>query len=164
VLAAKQTAQLDLLSGGRLRVGVGIGWNVIEYISLGETFTNRGRRVDEQVALLRKLWTEPVVTFGKWHTIDRAAFSAPGAQHPISGGLNEAALACSPHRDGIMPLIGPDENGRAAWNGCAAISRNMANPSRSASGLHQHRCAEETWRSRCRPGATWARPTCPCAR
>lgn len=72
-LVAKQAAELDLLSGGRLRLGVGTGWNWVEYESLGIPYSDRGRRLDEQVELLRKLWREPVVDFdGDFHRIDRA--------------------------------------------------------------------------------------------
>ena len=63
VLVAKQAAEVDLLSEGRLRLGVGLGWNSVEYEALGEDFTNRGRRLAEQVALMRRLWTEQTVTF-----------------------------------------------------------------------------------------------------
>ncbi|MDT7608014.1 MAG: hypothetical protein QOG96_2517, partial [Pseudonocardiales bacterium] len=63
VLVAKQAAEVDLLSGGRLRVGVGLGWNQVEYEALGQDFTTRGRRLDEQVQLLRRLWTEQTITF-----------------------------------------------------------------------------------------------------
>src|SRR3712207_3987533 len=69
-LVAKQAAEVDLLSGGRLRLGVGIGWNAVEYEALGTNFHNRGRRVEEQIALLRRLWTEPSVTFeGRWEKV-----------------------------------------------------------------------------------------------
>jgi probable F420-dependent oxidoreductase len=72
-LVAKQAAELDLLSGGRLRLGVGSGWNRIEYESLGSEFASRGRRLDEQVELLRRLWREPVLDFdGDFHRVDRA--------------------------------------------------------------------------------------------
>src|SRR5216683_4097247 len=62
VLAAKQAAEVDLLTRGRFRFGVGLGWNPVEYEALGKDFSNRGRRLDEQVTLLRRLWTEPTVT------------------------------------------------------------------------------------------------------
>src|SRR6201995_4961156 len=62
-LVAKQAAEVDLLSGGRLRLGVGIGWNAVEYEALGEDFGSRGKRSAEQIDLLRQLWTEPSVTF-----------------------------------------------------------------------------------------------------
>ncbi len=57
-MVAKQAAALDVLSGGRLRFGVGIGWNPVEYEALGENFKNRGRRSEEQIEVLRLLWTE----------------------------------------------------------------------------------------------------------
>ena len=72
-LVAKQAAAIDVLSSGRLRLGVGVGWNWVEFEALGMKFTDRGRRIEEQIALLRRLWTEPSVTFeGTWHRIDRA--------------------------------------------------------------------------------------------
>ena len=58
-LVAKQAAEVDLLSRGRFRLGVGLGWNAVEYEALGQDFATRGRRMDEQVGLLRRLWTEP---------------------------------------------------------------------------------------------------------
>src|SRR5205823_11681323 len=61
VLAAKQAAEVDLLTGGRFRLGVGLGWNRVEYEALGKDFSNRGERLDEQVTLMRRLWTEPGV-------------------------------------------------------------------------------------------------------
>src|SRR3954462_4065549 len=61
-LVAKQAAEVDLLTSGRFRLGVGLGWNAVEYEALGKDFSDRGRRMDEQVALLRRLWTEPAVT------------------------------------------------------------------------------------------------------
>src|SRR5580693_5666308 len=58
-LVAKQAAEVDLLCNGRLRLGVGLGWNSVEYEALGKNFSDRGHRIDEQVELLRRLWTEP---------------------------------------------------------------------------------------------------------
>ena len=84
-LVAKQAASLDVLSGGRLRLGVGLGWNEVEYTALNEDFHNRGKRIEEQVALLRRLWTEPLVDFkGQWHTIPDAGHqpAAGPAAHP----------------------------------------------------------------------------------
>jgi probable F420-dependent oxidoreductase len=95
-LVAKQAASLDVLSGGRLRLGVGLGWNEVEYTALNENFHNRGKRMDEQVQLLRRLWTEPLVDFqGKWHTIPDAGLNPLPVQRPIPiwfGGSAEAAL------------------------------------------------------------------------
>ncbi len=84
VLFAKQAATLDVLSGGRLRLGVGLGWNEVEYEALGENFHNRGRRMEEQVDLLRRLWTQPLVTFaGRWHTVSDAGLNPLPVQRPI---------------------------------------------------------------------------------
>jgi probable F420-dependent oxidoreductase len=95
-LVAKQAASLDVLSGGRLRLGVGLGWNEVEYISLNEDFHNRGKRIEEQITLMRRLWTEPVVDFkGQWHTIPDAGLNPLPVQRPIPvwfGGNAEAVL------------------------------------------------------------------------
>ena len=94
VLVARQCADLDLLSGGRLRLGVGIGWNYVEYDALGQSFRTRGRRVAEQAMLLRRLWSEPLITFaGEFDHIERAALNPrPQRRIPIwFGGFSEAA-------------------------------------------------------------------------
>ena len=83
-LVAKQAAEVDLLSEGRLRLGVGLGWNPVEYEALGKHFTDRGRRITEQVELLRRLWTERVVTFqGAHETVTAAGLAPLGVQRPI---------------------------------------------------------------------------------
>jgi probable F420-dependent oxidoreductase len=84
-LVAKQAAEVDILSGGRLRLGIGLGWNYIEYESLNEEFANRGARAEEQVDLLRRLWAEPLLDYtGTWHRIDRASIlPRPDRQIPI---------------------------------------------------------------------------------
>jgi probable F420-dependent oxidoreductase len=83
-LVAKQAAALDVLSGGRLRLGVGTGWNEVEYIALGQDFHRRGARMDEQLALMRALWTEELVTFqGRWHTVLDAGLNPLPVQRPI---------------------------------------------------------------------------------
>lgn len=95
-LVAKQAATLDVLCGGRLRLGVGIGWNAVEYKALGENFHNRGRRQEEQVELMKRLWTEPLVTYeGQWHRIEAAGLNPLPVQRPIPvwfGGHAEATL------------------------------------------------------------------------
>ncbi len=95
-LVAKQAATLDVLCAGRLRLGVGLGWNAVEHQALGETFHNRGRRIEEQVTLLRALWTEPLVTFhGRWHTVEDAGLNPLPMQRPIPiwfGGAAPGAL------------------------------------------------------------------------
>src|SRR6266566_2008794 len=72
-LVAKQAAEVDLLSGGRFRLGIGLGWNAVEYEALGQDFSSRGRRVEEQVDLLRRLWTEPSLSYqGRYHRVTGA--------------------------------------------------------------------------------------------
>jgi probable F420-dependent oxidoreductase len=94
-LVAKQAAELDLLSGGRLRLGVGTGWNFVEYEALGTDYATRGPRLDEQVELLRRLWREPVVDFrGKFHRVERAGL-LPLPKRPIPiwfGGFTPTAF------------------------------------------------------------------------
>ncbi|MDE2934743.1 MAG: LLM class F420-dependent oxidoreductase [Chloroflexota bacterium] len=94
-LVAKQAAEVDILSGGRLRLGIGTGWNYVEYDSLNEDFSNRGKRQEEQVEVLRQLWAEPIVDFdGNWHRIDRAGLKPlPGRRIPIwFGGFSDPAF------------------------------------------------------------------------
>jgi probable F420-dependent oxidoreductase len=83
-LVAKQAAEVDILTGGRLRMGVGIGWNAVEYDALGEDFHTRGRRIEEQVDVMRRLWTEPVVTIdAEHHHVDGAGIAPLPVQRPI---------------------------------------------------------------------------------
>lgn len=93
-LVAKQAAEVAILSGDRLRLGVGVGWNHAEYRCMGADFSDRGARQEEQVEVMRRLWTGEVVDFeGRWHRIDRAALApAPGAPVPVwFGGFSDAA-------------------------------------------------------------------------
>ncbi|HSQ13061.1 MAG TPA: LLM class F420-dependent oxidoreductase [Candidatus Deferrimicrobium sp.] len=118
VLVAKQAAALDVLSGGRLRFGIGIGWNPVEYEALGEDFKDRGRRCEEQIEVMRQLWTNPTVTFaGRWHKITDAGINPLPVQQPIPiwfGGSDERALRrLARLGDGWFPLVGPDEKCRA---------------------------------------------------
>ncbi len=115
-VVAKQAATLDVLSGGRLRLGVGIGWNRVEFEALGYAFANRGRRIEEQVLVLRELWTKPLVTFvGQYHTIDDAGINPLPVQRPIPiwfGGMAEAVLRRTARLgDGWMPRPLPPEEG-----------------------------------------------------
>lgn len=83
-LFAKQAATLDVLCGGRLRLGIGLGWNKVEYIAQNQDFHTRGKRIEEQVAVLRQLWTQELVTFhGQWHTIPDAGLNPLPVQRPI---------------------------------------------------------------------------------
>jgi probable F420-dependent oxidoreductase len=107
-LVAKQAAELDVLSQGRLRLGIGIGWNAVEYQALGENFHNRGQRSEEQIAVLRMLWTQPLVTFsGRWHTIQDAGINPLPLQQPIPiwiGGYADAVLERAARlADGWLP-------------------------------------------------------------
>lgn len=107
-LVAKQAAVVDVLSNGRLRLGVGIGWNKVEYEALGENFHTRGRRVEEQITLLRELWTKPLITFeGEWDTIIEAGINPLPVQRPIPiwlGGHADAVLRrIARMGDGWMP-------------------------------------------------------------
>lgn len=94
-LVARQAADIALLSGNRLEMGIGVGWNFVEYQALGGDFSHRGAVADEQIPLLRRLWTEPLVDFtGKYHRIDRAA-TVPRPTKPIPiwiGGFGPPAL------------------------------------------------------------------------
>lgn len=93
VLVAKQAAEVDIVSGGRLRLGVGIGWNEVEYEALGERFTTRGQRLVEQVQLLRLLWTEPSVTFeGAFHRVTGAGLAPLPVQRPIPVWMGGSAM------------------------------------------------------------------------
>jgi len=83
-LVAKQAAEVDVLTSGKLRLGIGIGWNTVEYEALGMDFSNRGKRFEEQIELLRRLWTEPVVTFeGRYHRVTAAGLNPLPVQRPI---------------------------------------------------------------------------------
>jgi probable F420-dependent oxidoreductase len=83
-LVAKQAAEVDLLTAGRFRLGVGVGWNAVEYDALGKDFTDRGRRVDEQIEHMRRLWTEDSVTYtGKYETVTGAGLCPLPIQRPI---------------------------------------------------------------------------------
>ena len=86
-LVAKQAAEVDILSQGRLRLGVGIGWNDVEYQALGEKFTDRGKRSEEQIAVLRALFSQESVTFhGRWHTIEAAGINPLPLANPFPSG------------------------------------------------------------------------------
>ncbi len=118
-LVAKQAAEIDVLSGGRLRLGVGVGWNKVEYEGLDKVFDDRGVRSEEQIALLRALWTEPVISFdGRWERTTEAGINPLPVQRPIPvwiGGYVEATLRrIGRIGDGWFPWREPDETMRAA--------------------------------------------------
>jgi probable F420-dependent oxidoreductase len=115
-LLAKQAAALDVLSGGRMRLGVGIGWNAVEYEALGADFATRAARLEEQIELLRLLWREPVVSYrGLWHTINEAGINPLPVRRSIplwmgahaEAGIRRAARLA----DGIFPVNVQDPAG-----------------------------------------------------
>jgi probable F420-dependent oxidoreductase len=111
-LVAKQAAEIDVLSGGRLRLGVGVGWNDVEYQALGQDFTTRGRRAEEQIQVLRALWADPEITFdGRWHSIQEAGLNPRPIRGHIPvwlGGHSEATLRrVGRLGDGWLPLVKP---------------------------------------------------------
>lgn len=116
-LVAKQAAEVDVLSGGRLRLGVGIGWNQVEYQALGVPFRQRGALLEEQVDVLRRLWAEPVISYdGRFHQIEEAGLNPlPGRTIPIwFGGGAEAVLRRTGRiGDGWMPQTAPDAEAKA---------------------------------------------------
>ncbi len=116
-LVAKQAAEVDVLSGGRLRLGIGIGWNAVEYEALGEDFHTRGQRSEEQIEVLRALWTQEVVNFqGRWHQITDAGLNPLPVQRPIpiwiGGGADAVLQRIARLADGWFPQVRPDERGR----------------------------------------------------
>lgn len=116
VLVAKQAAQVAVLSNNRFRLGIGTGWNKIEYEALNETFTNRGKRQAEQVELMRKLWREDSLTYqSEYHTINGAGIN-PRPSKPIPvwfGGSAPALLErCGQIGDGWIPLMGANDAAR----------------------------------------------------
>jgi probable F420-dependent oxidoreductase len=120
-LVAKQAAEVDVLTGGRLRLGVGIGWNHVEYEALGANFHDRGRRSEEQIAVLRALWTQEVVSFkGRWHQITAAGLNPLPVQRPIPiwlGGRAEAVIQrVGRLADGWFPQFSPDKAGEETLN------------------------------------------------
>jgi probable F420-dependent oxidoreductase len=136
VLVAKQAAALDVLSGGRLRLGIGIGWNPVEYEALGENFKNRGRRSEEQVEVLRQLWTQELVTYeGQWHKITDAGLNPLPIQRPIPiwfGGSDDRALRrLARLGDGWFPLMGSDDTCRAAIDKIGSYAREAGRDPKS---------------------------------
>ncbi len=116
-LVAKQAAEVDVLTSGRLRLGVGIGWNWLEYEVLGENFHNRGRRAEEQIALLRALWTQEAVNFeGRWEKVIGAGINPLPIQRPIplwmGGHADPAVRRIARLADGWLPSFHPDERGK----------------------------------------------------
>jgi probable F420-dependent oxidoreductase len=161
-LVAKQAAEVDLLTGGSFRLGIGLGWNAVEYEALGREFSTRGRRVEEQVELLRRLWTEPAVSFvGSDHTVTGAGIAPLPVQRPIPiwfGAASPAAFRRAGRLgDGWFPLLPPGpklDEARELVEGAAAEAGR--DPSRlglegrvnwtAAGGIDQIADHAERWR------------------
>jgi probable F420-dependent oxidoreductase len=135
VLVAKQAAEVDLLSRGRLRLGVGLGWNAVEYEALGEDFSTRGRRCEEQVDLMRRLWTEETVTSrGRWHRVTGAGLAPLPVQRPIpvwfGASSPRADRRAGRLADGWFPMVGPgpqlDEARRLVRQAASEAGRDPA--------------------------------------
>ena len=116
-LVAKQAAAVDVLTGGRLRLGIGVGWNDVEYEALGESFRNRGRRCEEQIELMRALWTQSIVNFeGRYHKVTHAGINPLPVQQPIpvwfGGGADQVVDRIGRLGDGWFPQFQPDSAGQ----------------------------------------------------
>jgi probable F420-dependent oxidoreductase len=154
-LVAKQAATLDVLSGGRLRLGVGTGWNEVEYVALGQDFHMRGKRQEAQVALLRKLWTQPLVEHeDEWHRIPDAGLNPLPVQQPIPiwfGGHHPNVLRrVAAMGDGWMPNYRSPADARPAWE---TVQGHIAELGRDPAEigleprLHYGDANPDTWRS-----------------
>lgn len=134
VLAAKQAATLDRLSGSRLVLGVGVGWNHAEYEGLGQDFTNRGRRLEEQITLMRTLWSEHSVTFdGRWHKLDRVGINPRPASGSVplwigSGSQERSLRRVAQMGDGWIALLTPQEDLGAAVARLGALAAEAGRP------------------------------------
>ncbi len=138
-LVARQATDVDLLSGGRLRLGVGVGWNYVEYDALGQDFASRGARQEEQVGLLRRLFTEPVVDFsGRFDRVDRAAL-VPKPARPVPiwlGGSSEAAFDRAARlADGFVFFGGGIDHVVKAWGRLAIAWTASAGRSKTSAAI-----------------------------
>ena len=135
-LVAKQAAEIDFLSEGRLRLGIGTGWNHVEYEALGEDFHNRGRRSGEQIALMRSLWSKDTVNFeGLYHRVTHAGLNPPPVQRPIPVWLGGGRDAQPGNRaenvvrrvakiaDGWLPQFPTDDTGAATLERMRSYAR-----------------------------------------
>jgi probable F420-dependent oxidoreductase len=153
-LVAKQAAEVDILSGGRLRLGVGVGWNYVEFEALDEDFHSRGRRVEEQITILRALWTQEIVDFqGHWYRIPEAGINPLPVQRPIPiwiGGNVDATLRrAATIGDGWMPQRRPDDTARAEVEKLHQYAREAGRDPASIgmeARLTLHREEPDTWR------------------
>mgnify|MGYP006247433995 FL=1 len=161
-LVAKQAAQVDVLCGGRLRLGVGVGWNPVEYEALGEEWSKRGRKQEEQVQLMKRYWTERTVTFdGEFDRVAHAGIKPMPIQQPIpiwfGGGVDAVLKRAAKHGDGWIPLGNP---GRTSMAMLEKLHGYLAEEERDPAGFgieawiryslgggEEWRRAVDTWRS-----------------
>ena len=133
VLVAKQAAEVDVLSGGRMRLGIGTGWNHFEYDALDMNWRDRGKRSEEQVEVMRELWTKESVSYkGKWHTIPEMGLNPMPVQRPIPvwfGGRSDPLLdRVGRIGDGWFPNMGPKQVAEGMKKVRAAAERAGRNP------------------------------------
>jgi probable F420-dependent oxidoreductase len=136
-LLAKQAAEVDILTGGRFRLGIGVGWNAVEYEALGQDFATRGRRQEEQIALMRRLWTERSVTHdGRFDRVTAAGLAPLPVRRPIPvwlGGSSEAAYRRMGRlADGWFPQVAP---GPKLDEARAHIGRSAADAGRDPTAI-----------------------------
>ena len=169
VLVAKQAAEVDLLTGGRFRLGVGLGWNRVEYEALGKDFSNRGRRIAEQVTLMRRLWTEESVSFvGEFETVTGAGIAPLPNQRPIPVWFGAQVTSSVALRrvgrlaDGWFPLVDPGpelEDARRIVEGAAARRGVTRRRSRWRARSLSATATSNVWEPSSRPGVTAVRAT-----
>jgi probable F420-dependent oxidoreductase len=152
-LVAKQAAEVDVLSGGRVRLGVGVGWNPVEYAALNEDFSNRGARSEEQIQVLRALWSAEAISFaGRWHHIDAAGINPLPLRRAIPiwlGGSAEATLKrAGKLGDGWFPQRPPDDEARAMVERLREYTRAAGRPE-SAVGIEARLSVNQV------PQASW---------
>ncbi len=156
-LVAKQAAEVDVLSNGRLRLGIGIGWNDVEYAGMGADFRTRGAKSEEQIALLRALWTQEVVSYeGRWDRLDAVGINPLPVQRPIPiwiGGRADVVLRRTVRiADGFVSGFPDVEEGMetlrriADEEGCDLSTLGIAGGALLASGFDQAVARIETWR------------------
>ena len=164
-LVAKQAAELDVLCGGRLRLGVGIGWNAVEFEGLNENFHDRGRRVEEQVEVLRRLWSEDLVTFeGRWHRLSEVGINPPPVQRPIPvwfGAFEEVAIRRAARLgDGWLmnPRTACGDEGRVAIERFHGFAREAGrDPARLGIDMTVHADGDDpqAWAEQARTWESW---------
>ena len=139
-LVAKQAASLDVLSGGRLRLGIGTGWNDVEYEALGENFHDRGVRSEEQIDLMRKLWADDTIDYdGRWHRVTDAGLNPLPVRRSIPlwlGGMAPQVIErVGRHRGRLVPVLQPGPRG-AARHDAGRGARRRPRPGRHRRGMH----------------------------